>query len=301
MNEPACRRRNNEVSCATVRILLERAATVLAGAGSEGAWNEAAWLLAHVLGFSRAELVLAFNDHVGERVSSRFLGMIGDRAEGKPLDYIIGYSAFRFSKLRVTADVLIPRPETEDLVDMLLQDPDLEGEGRFLDVGTGSGAIAISIAQASPGWQGVAVDASNAALELARENAQANGVGHQLSFRQSNFMRSIGGAAFDIIVSNPPYVPSGMIDNLEQSVSYEPRLALDGGVDGLGPMRSVIDEAPTLLAAGGLLALEVGVGQSESVAGIIERDGRYGKPWVRVDSRQVPRFVFALRGFERIA
>lgn len=192
---------------------------------------------------------------------------ISRRSEREPVQRILGYAYFRRLKLELNKESLIPRPETESVVDAVLEFVDLHPEScRFLDLGTGSGAIAISVAQERPHCEVYATDISKPALEVARRNAEAAGV--EVGFRPGDFLESLGGlqGKISLLVSNPPYVESADLPNLEPEVrEWDPHSALDGGPDGLLFYRRIFAEAGALLEDGAHVVLEVGDGQEKPV------------------------------------
>lgn len=197
---------------------------------------------------------------------------------GEPLQYVIGFTEFYHACIFVNPRVLIPRPETEILVEYLVERVRSGGTGkefRVLDLGTGSGNIAVALARACPQAQVTAVDVSPPALELARHNAVENGVSGQIRFvceDMAVFCKTLGGlyGPYDIIVSNPPYVPTPLLGSLPDDVRREPRLALDGGPDGLRFYRYLLEFAPACLAPGGFMAFEIGDGMRGPVEALLE-------------------------------
>ena len=206
---------------------------------------------------------------------------LSSRAKGEPLQYILGEAEFFGLKFKVDSRALIPRPETELLVEAVIErifcrhcEP-RRGEAisrqvEILDIGTGSGCISVSLAKSLPDARVTALDISPAALELARENAVINGVLERIDFIQSDLLPPAANA-FDIIVSNPPYVCSQEIDKLSAEVRNEPRLSLDGGNDGLDFYREIIPRAGGLLNNGGFLFLEIGLSQRKAIEEIIDK------------------------------
>jgi release factor glutamine methyltransferase len=212
------------------------------------------------------------------------------RERREPIAHILGRKQFWKHDFTVSCDVLVPRPETELLVEAALEALPMRGPARVLDLGVGSGAILLSVLHERVDAHGVGVDASAAALEVARANAEALGLSSRTDFRQGDWTQGLAGA-FDVIVSNPPYIAAADIETLEPEVAeYEPRLALDGGADGLDAYRAITAGAPRLLAPGGLLALEVGQDQQEAVTGLIRAAGILCLP-VRLDLAGAPRVV----------
>ncbi len=232
---------------------------------------DAELLLAEVLGRDRVGLYTHFDQPLSADELARYRELIKRRLSGEPVAYLIGRREFRSLELRVDARVLIPRPETETLVEVALARlaPDAV---RAVDVGTGSGAIALALKSARPSLEVLAVDRSPEAAELARANAA------QLSLAIEIFVGDLlapvaARAPFDLIASNPPYIPSAEIPSLAPEVRREPHLALDGGPDGLAIIRRLIEAAPPLLAPNGTLALEVGAGQAPAVAALLSKAG----------------------------
>ena len=203
------------------------------------------------------------------------------RSEGEPLQYILGTCNFMGLELKVNPSVLIPRPETEQLVDAALK---VFKSGVALDIGTGSGNIAIALAKFVPQSQIVSVDISAKALEIARANAHYHGVEDQIDFIQQDFIVSLRGALgdeaiflglFDLIISNPPYIPTNQLNSLPRDVQQEPASALDGGEDGLDFYRIIIKYTPRLLRSGACLMMEFGDGQAEAIKKLIEVENAF--------------------------
>ncbi|MGD9965337.1 MAG: peptide chain release factor N(5)-glutamine methyltransferase [Hyphomonadaceae bacterium] len=214
------------------------------------------------------------------------------REAREPVSHILGRRHFWTLELAVSASVLTPRPETEFVVEAGLQAlSPANGPHRILDLGAGSGAIILALLHDRPHATGIAVDISEAALEVVRINAGQLGVANRLEVRQGDWASDLDGERFDLVVSNPPYIPSGDIDGLAPEVAmFEPRLALDGGVDGLAAYRIITASLPRLLKPGGAFALEVGFGQANSVNAMVEAAGLAGgEP--RRDLQGVPRVV----------
>ena len=232
---------------------------------------EAQVLAAHALGLSRARLLADSQRALDAETVRGIERLFLRRRAGEPVAYLTGEREFHGLSLQVTPDVLIPRPETELLVELALERLPNRA-GRVLDLGTGSGAIAVAIAHVAPDAEVVAVDASGAALAVARENARRHGAA--IRFVEGEWFAGVGRERFDVVVSNPPYIPSGDIATLQPEVaSFEPRLALDGGSDGLDAYRRLGPATVRLLAPGGLAAFEIGLGQGDSVRGIMAAAG----------------------------
>jgi len=247
-----------------VQVLLADALRRLrAGTEGSGPWPEldARVLLACVLGVPRSHLDAHPEARIPADAAERFAALIERRAQGEPVAYLTGRREFWSLDLRVTPDVLVPRPETELLVERALALA-VPGAARVADLGTGSGAIALALARERPAWQLVATDVSQPALAVARANAGALGLAH-IDFRGGDWFAPLGGESFDLIVSNPPYVAAN--DPALRALGYEPRLALTPGDDALQCLRTLARGAPAHLSAGGWLLLEHGADQADAV------------------------------------
>ncbi len=257
-------------SSPSTRRLLERGAQELAEAGVEQSHSDAEILLREAIGCSRETLLAHLADPV-EAESAGYFFQLLDRRRGRvPLQYLLGVQEFRGLPFQVTPAVYIPRPETEGLVEEAVTR--LEGRPvRLADVGCGSGCVAISIASELPDSQVFATDISPAALAVARENATRNGVGSRIEFLHGDLLEPLSNkAALDAVVSNPPYISEVDLGDLEPEVKeYEPRVALAAGPDGLAVMRRLLPQAETVLAPGGLLLLEIGIGMEEQVKALL--------------------------------
>jgi len=220
---------------------------------------EAESLLCSVLGCERVRLIARAEESVDSSRARSAHARFARRRAGEPVSYITGWREFYGLALRVTPEVLIPRPETERLVELALER--LPAPGRVLELGTGSGAIAIALATERPGLGIVATDVSEAALALARRNARDHGV--EIAFVLSDWFDALGSEQFDLIVSNPPYVAAGDAHLERGDVRFEPRLALVGGEDGLDCIRKIAADAQTRRRAGGWLLLEHGYDQKD--------------------------------------
>jgi release factor glutamine methyltransferase len=271
----------------TVLHLLRWSAGYLEEKGVERARLDAEHLLAHTLSMGRLDLYLAFDRPLTPEELDAFKPRLLERARRKPLQYILGRTAFRELDLRTDPRVLIPRPETEELVEAVLARVREWGrEGlSALDVGTGSGAIALSLAEEGPFGRVVATDTSPAALELARTNARDAGLQDRVEFREGSLFEPIGpGERFQVVVSNPPYVTEEEFGELAPEVrEWEPRQALVAEDGGLGVLAILVAGAREVLEPSGLLALEVGLGQAEQVAEWIRTTPGYGAPVVLGD------------------
>lgn len=266
---------------ANVRQALRSARDALAAAGVETPSLDSEVLLCQVIGCGRAGLVARWSDDLTPAQADSFGHAVRRRARREPAAYITGVREFHGLSLHVTPDVLIPRPETELLVDLALDRLPPTGSVRILDLCTGSGCVALAILSvglaAGRDVQVVATDWSEGALEVARENARELGLlGHVQLLRRDVFGGSAEevGVGFDVTVSNPPYIPGGDLALLQPEVSrYEPRLALDGGESGLDAISAVLRQAAACGRQGGAVLVEIGEGQSGAARAIAERTG----------------------------
>ena len=248
--------------------LLSLAADQLRDAGIEDAVLDARLLYEHCSGLGRTAILLQGGDGVDETTKAAFLALVNQRAQRQPLQYLTGSQAFWSFELQVTPAVLIPRPETEFLVEQALATCSSHRVNLALDLCTGSGAIALVLAK-ELGCRVVASDLSEAALLVAKHNARQQGFEEQIAFVRSDLFAGVQ-AQFDLIVTNPPYIVEGEIDTLQPEVARaEPRLALSGGVDGLDCIRRIIDAAPAYLRPGGWLFMEIGADQQQAVRALL--------------------------------
>ena len=234
-------------------------------------------LLAHVLGCQRLDLYLRFEQPVEARERERFRALIQKRAlERVPVAYLTGEREFWSRSFAVTPDVLVPRPETETLVRAVLDRAPL----RALDFGTGSGVIAAAVALESPATQILALDRSRAALAVAAANFVRHGLRERVALVCADRLSALA-ARFDLIVANPPYVATSDLERVAPELRHEPRVALDGGADGLDVVRRLVEEAPPRLLPGGWLLLEVGAGQAMVVAALLGSAGASQREVIR--------------------
>jgi release factor glutamine methyltransferase len=275
----------------TVAEVLRRSTEYLAGRGSPTARLDAELLLSHGLGLSRIELYTQFDRPLRDDELAACRELVRRRGSREPVAYVIGEWSFRHLDLAVDPRVLVPRPETEILVDRCLALLDGAGRPRLLDVGTGSGAIALALKHELPDADVAACDVSPDALDVAAANAERLGL--EVAFHRCDLLDGVPGGEFDLIASNPPYVAEGELAGLEPEVAdYEPRLATVAGPDGLEVFRALLPQAAGRLAAGGHLVLECGAGQAAAVSAELDRTG-YGHPAVDRDLAGIERVVWA--------
>lgn len=257
--------------------------------GIESARLNIEHLLAHVLGKKRMDLYLEFDRPLGDAELDPLRDLVRRRAEGEPLQHLLGTAEFYGRAFRCDARALVPRPETEQLCEEIIKGGPAR---RMVDVGTGSGIIAITLALEFSEAQVEAVDASEDALSLARENATSLGLGERVRFAKSDLLSAVEGEC-DLLVANLPYIASGEIPGLSREVRRDPVQALDGGADGLRLIERLADQAPAHLR--GRLALEIGHGQAVAVAALLAaRNFQDIRPRNDYEGRE--RFVFATYG-----
>ena len=261
--------------------------------GLASARLDAELLAAHAFGMSRIELYAHFDRPLAAAELATYRDLVSRRLAGEPVAYLLGHKEFWSLDLLVDPRVLIPRPDSETLVEEALDRLAGSGAGlRIADVGTGSGALALALAKERPEAQVFATDISPDALAVARANAERLRLA--VSFLQGDLNQPLGGR-FDLIVANLPYIPSADIDGLAADVLREPRLALDGGADGLALVRRLVAGAPDLLQPGGCLALEVGAGQASGVEELL-REAGLGGVRSRRDLAGIERVVSGVKG-----
>ncbi len=239
---------------------------------SDAPAREAEWLLEHVTGFSRSEQLRDLNNQLSEDQLEKINKLVLRRTAGEPLAYVLGEQHFWTLRLKVSPAVLIPRPETELLVERALHHLDPSSSARILDLGTGSGAIALAVARERPTARLWAVDQSVAALAIAQENAALNGISN-VSFVPSDWFSALPPQPYDLILSNPPYIGEDDPEVQPAVRAHEPHQALFAGSDGLDAIRHIIQLAPGFLAPGGWLALEHGWQQAAAVRQLLELAG----------------------------
>lgn len=338
----------------TLRQACVRAGKWLEASGVEDGRSHAERLLLHVLGMDRAALLLAWHDLLPVKKGEEWQALVRRRATGEPIQYIIGEEWFYGRPFAVTPAVLIPRPETELLVEAVLEAADrlwpaaavdalpeaagsAQGQGlpglagspqgqeppehagglvyglpgrqagnpgasaaapTVVDVGTGSGAIAVTLAAQRHGWRLCASDLSSDALEVARANADRHGVADRVTFVQGDLLAPfmVSGSRIDVLVSNPPYIPSADMAGLQREVrDYEPHLALVGGTDGLDPYHRMLDQLQLLPAIPRIVAFELGMGQPRIVADLMRDIGAWDDIRIITDYNGIERHILAVR------
>jgi release factor glutamine methyltransferase len=280
----------------TLRSLVAEGAERLASGPHPGrARQDAETLLLGVLERSRAWLLAHMDEELDRGVAIRYMVMIKLRYKGEPIQYLAGQSEFYGLPIRVSAGVLIPRPETEHLVDRAIMLAARFQAPRIVDVGTGSGCIAIALARHLPEAKITAIDLSSKALIRASESAALNQVSPRIRLLEGDLLAPVAGERFEIVVSNPPYVPSADRATLSVEVrDYEPALALFAGGDGLDICRRLIPSAFDALTPGGFLVLEIGDGQSHAITGLLSASG-FRQIEFLPDLQSIPRVACAQR------
>ncbi|QOY62300.1 peptide chain release factor N(5)-glutamine methyltransferase [Lysobacter sp. H21R4] len=234
--------------------------------------GEAELLLAHALGRSRTWLYAHGDEELDDAVAERFGALLERRRAGEPVAYLTGQRGFWRFDLQVSPATLIPRAETELLVEQTLARLPADRKLRVADLGTGSGAVALAVAMERPSVHVIATDASESALAVAAGNARALGLGN-VQFCHGDWLQPLAGMRFDLIVSNPPYIAEDDAHLGQGDLRFEPRSALAAGADGLDDIRTIIGDAPALLASGGWLLLEHGLDQGNAVRALMREAG----------------------------
>ncbi|AWB47073.1 peptide chain release factor N(5)-glutamine methyltransferase [Paenibacillus sp. CAA11] len=275
---------------------LKEASSFLAEAGIWEAESNARLLLGNLLGQSPAAFLAAQREPFPAEHKAAWEAAVTRKAAGEPAQYIIGEQEFYGLPFKVSPTVLIPRPETELLVERIAELGQRlwpGGSPAAADIGTGSGAIAAALKSLRPAWQVTATDISPAALEVARDNARRLEL--DIAFKQGNLLEPLAGEAPDLIVSNPPYIPARDIEGLQTEVrDYEPRSALDGGADGLDPYRVMMEQLPLLKAPPRLIGFELGMGQAGDVAELLRRAGHWTEIEIIKDYAGIERHVIGI-------
>jgi release factor glutamine methyltransferase len=256
--------------------------------------RDASALLAHVLSCDRTFIITHAEVPIDDASRRKFTDCVRRRAQGEPLQYITGYQEFYGLEFRVSPEVLIPRPETEFLVEAALNLMDKGGYSPYLcDFGTGSGCIVVTLLQERTKARGIAIDISEAAIRIAHINAVNHGARERVDFIVSNNFAALNPSStcFDLIVSNPPYVSASALSGLQREVrNHEPLIALSPGIDGLSVIRRLLDESPQYLKPGGYLVFEMGFDQGAAVRQLVNR-----RTWrvldIKLDLQGIPRVV----------
>ena len=280
----------------TIKALLNQAVIMLKNENIEAPKNKARILLQATLKKSREYLMIYDTKEVTENERYNYIKNIKKLISGIPLQYITGKQEFMKLNFLVTKDVLIPRPDTEILVEEVINLANNINNPILLDLCTGSGAIAISCAKYIKTPQIYATDISQKALEIAKKNAEFNGVKNNIEFLESNLFSKIKEQKFDIIVSNPPYIETDNLKTLPKDVQNEPKIALDGGKDGLDFYRKIAENAYQFLNRQGYLCLEIGYNQKLSVYKILENQKRYINIYSKKDLCENDRVMVAQIG-----
>ena len=298
--------------CPVVAACVASGTLLLEQAGIETARLDAECLVAAGLGCPRWHLILEPNRRLSPEEFSRILRLLQRRERREPLAYVLGVREFWSLPMAVSAGVLVPRPETETLVEAALAAwGEMRAESResrvetrearpiIVELCTGSGAVAIALAKELPAARVLATDLSWRALRVARANAARHGVAARIEFLRGDLWRAVNGQApagsVDLVVANPPYIRSPELETLMPEVQWEPRLALDGGADGLRVLRKIVASSPDRIRPGGVLLLEIGADQAEAVGALLAASGRFEPARLRPDLAGRPRVVVARR------
>ncbi len=266
----------------------------LADRGVENARLNAEHLLAHALGLKRMELYLQFDRPLTESERAPLRDLVKRRGAREPLQHVLGTAEFHGRTFACDKRALVPRPETEQLVELALEMAKDKPAATILDIGTGSGVIALTIALELPSATLHATDLSPDALALAAENAARHALTDRIVFHQADLLPP-DDARFDLIIANLPYIPAEEIASLSPEVRHDPASALDGGADGLDLIRRLIETAPDRLAPGGALLLEIGLGQADAVNTLLSAR-KFRDISVRPDYQNIPRFAVGFHG-----
>ena len=296
-------------SCPDVEACLASGTLLLEAVGIETARLDAECLAAHALGWPRWQVFLSPRRRLTPEEFGRYLALLGRRERREPLAYVLGKREFWSLSLAVSAGMLVPRPETETLVEATLAvwremtaETSREGEvssPMIVELCTGSGAVAIALATEIPTARILATDVSWRALRVARANALAHAVAGRVTFLRGNLWQAVNGqtsaGSVDLVVANPPYVPTRDVATLMPEIQWEPRLALDGGADGLRVQRDIIATSPERIRPGGFLLLEIGADQAEAILALLGKMGRFETGRIFRDLAGRPRVIAARR------
>jgi len=232
-------------------------------------------LLSSTLKLDRSQLLLNLDKRIENQEKKIFFNFIERRSKNEPIAYITGYKEFWKSKFKVNKNVLIPRPDTETIIEQVLNELDINSSKKILDIGTGSGCIIISILNERKKCFGVGIDISKNAVKLAKYNAKIQHIDNRIKFLNSD-IDNFCGDKYDLIISNPPYIKHHEINGLEKDIkNHEPKVALDGGIDGYNKIRLIIEKSSTLIKKTGKLFLELGINQTRETLKILNLNGFY--------------------------
>ena len=232
-------------------------------------------LLSSTLKLDRSQLLLNLDKRIENQEKKIFFNFIERRRKNEPIAYITGYKEFWKNKFKVNKNVLIPRPDTETIIEQVLNELDINSSKKILDIGTGSGCIIISILNERKKCLGVGIDISKNAVKLAKYNAKIQHIDNRIKFLNSDIDNFYGGK-YDLIISNPPYIKHYEINGLEKDIkNHEPRVSLDGGIDGYNKIRLIIKKSSTLIKKRGKLFLELGINQTRETLKILNLNGFY--------------------------
>lgn len=284
----------------TVEEALRRASSCFKEAGIEQPRDEAEILLAHLQGWDRLKVFLERSAVLEKEIAAAFTAAVERRVLGEPVAYITGSKEFYGLEFAVNKEVLIPRPETELVVDAVLKwARSREGEIYGVDLGSGSGNLAVTLAYHLPEASFCAVDLSTGALQLAAANAARHGVSGRIHFCPGHYFDALSGIEppprFNLVVANPPYLATAEIDTLPPTIrDYEPRLALDGGPDGLAAYRSILNALPSFIRGPGLIALEIGAAQGGDILSLCRSRDIFHTLTLLHDYQDHPRVLLGL-------
>lgn len=287
---------SQDVQPVTFLSAFQQGRTILQAAGVANAGNETFWLLEAGLGVSRLDVYADPQGRVEPEEWARTATLFHRRASQEPLQYLVGTQAFRGRDFLVNPDVLIPRPETELVMEEVLASRFSVERCQMVDMGTGSGCLAVSLALDCPGAMIAATDCSAPALHVARDNARRHGVARRIRFFHGDCLEPLSGHAFagkiSVIVSNPPYIPADQCARLPREVrAFEPLLALNGGRNGLEMYDRLLADSPALLHPGGILVMEMGAGQSEDICRKVSKKNEFVVNAIRRDQAGIDRVI----------
>jgi release factor glutamine methyltransferase len=267
----------------------------LEAAGVDGPVIDARLLVEAASGANRIDIITDPHRVLSDEQEHALEALVARREKREPVSHILGIRGFWKIMLKVTPDVLTPRPDTESLLDVVLPRMSAEHAASVLDLGVGSGAILLAILAERPAARGLGVDVSAEAVAVARENAANLGLGSRVALLRGDWTGGLASDSFDVVVANPPYIPSGDIEGLAPEVrDHEPRLALDGGPDGLDAYRDIAPQVMRVLRPGGFFAVEIGLGQAPEVKALFEKAGATGVS-VHDDLTARPRIVAGMK------